>query len=91
MSDHKEELEHSKVEANVVLALLQELFDEVLEERRNLLFKVIRQTLVQMAAPKRAGEALRIAVSEYFTNQERFFLADINRLFPENVGRKAKP
>lgn len=65
------------------MALL--VFRELLDARMLTARAALRETNATMlrTAPDGAGDALKLAASEYFAQQEREFLATLNYFFPD--------
>ena len=61
------------------------VFRELLDAHMLTARAALRETLSTMlqTAPDGAGDALKFAAGEYFAQQEREFLATLNRIFPD--------
>jgi hypothetical protein len=68
------------------LQAFKELLDYKLLSARLALQTTLRAMM--SSAPEGAGDALKLAASEYFANQERLFLAELNQVFPDAKSKR---
>jgi hypothetical protein len=67
--------------AQHAMVVFQHLLDARMKTARAAMLEVI--PAMTRTAPDGAGDALKLAASEYFAQQEREFLAVLNQLFPD--------